>query len=404
MDHFTRFIQAYATKSKAASTVVEKLYGDFIMCFGYPALIYHDQGLEFENELMKGLEKVCGIKHSRTTPYHPQGNGQVERFNQTLLSMLRTLPETKKSRWKESLKNVVYAYNCTKHSVTGFSPFFLLFGRSPRLPIDLIFNTKPSEVNNKADSYPAYTRKWKKAMQDAYGLASKKSITIQHSNKEIYDQRVRSLVLQPNDRVLVRNLSERGGPGILRSFWENNIHCVVKRLNDDSPDYQIISERDVNGKIRTLHRNLLLPCDQRQHQLVPAKTRTSLQKPHSSQSTENDSAEDLSTGLPEGSDDEDEILLFIQPDSVQERQYRPPTPYYSNHIVNDCNDSEPIINQNSPAVSVSDRENNKPGTIHDSPLASIQYSESPATSSNTSLNTSFSSQDITCPAVKQRPR
>ena len=127
MDHFTRYAQAYATKTKAAQTVADKLYNDFILRFGYPMRFHPDKEAEFENQLLTSLEKICGIRHSRTTPYHPQGNGQVERFNQTLLSMLRTLPEEKKSRWKDSINKVVHAYNCSRYSTTGVFTLLLTF-------------------------------------------------------------------------------------------------------------------------------------------------------------------------------------------------------------------------------------------------------------------------------------
>ncbi len=63
----------------------------------------------------------------------------MERFNRTLLQMLKTLTETQKSNWKELLNKLIFAYNSTRCKVTEFSPFYLLFGRSPRLPVDLLF-------------------------------------------------------------------------------------------------------------------------------------------------------------------------------------------------------------------------------------------------------------------------
>ena len=170
MDHYARFAQAYATRDKSAKTAADKLlYNDFIMRFGFPETIHHDQGGEFENKLFYNLEKLSGTRHSRTTPYHPQGNGQVKRFNRTLLSMLRALPEKQKSRWRDHLNKVVHAYNCTRHNSTGFSPFYLMFGRDPRLPIDIMFGLKPPVEYSK---YPEYVRNWCRAMKEAYNLAS----------------------------------------------------------------------------------------------------------------------------------------------------------------------------------------------------------------------------------------
>ena len=94
----------------------------------------------------------------------PEGNGQVERFNRTLLSILRTLPKKHKSDWKSHDK-VVHAYNCTKHESIGYSPLFLLFGLSHRLPIEIVFgNTDATEGN----SHRMYVKKSGSIVQFAF--------------------------------------------------------------------------------------------------------------------------------------------------------------------------------------------------------------------------------------------
>lgn len=256
MDHYTRFAQAYATKNKSAKTVVEKIFNNFALCFGFPEKIHHDMGREFENQLMAQLQRCCGVQGSHTTCYHPQGNGQVERFNRTLLSMLRTLTDSEKADWKNSLDKMVHAYNCTRSEATGFSPYYLLFGRSPRLPIDTLFNLPPTE---KQESYTEYVQNWQARMRQAYEIASRTAAKEAARGKLCYDRKVHGTDLQPGGRVLVRNLSERGGPGKLRSYWEDKVHLVVQRRSDDSPVYEVMPEG--GGKTRVLHRNLLLPCD-----------------------------------------------------------------------------------------------------------------------------------------------
>ena len=155
-DHFTRYALAYPSKTQTAQATARILWDNFICHYGFPEKFISDQGRNFESDLIKELCRIAGVKKVHTTPYHPQGNGQCERFNSTLCNMLGTLSEEEKSDWKSHLGCMTHAYNCTKHASTTYSPYYLMFGRHPRLPIDVEFGlNKPncSEILVNLDTY-----------------------------------------------------------------------------------------------------------------------------------------------------------------------------------------------------------------------------------------------------------
>ncbi len=121
-DVFTKFTQAVPTRNQRAETVAQVLVSEWFCKFGVPVRIHSDQGRSFESSLIQQLCSLYQVENSRTTPWHPAGNGQCEHFNRMLHNLLRTLPSSRKEAWVSALPQLLFCYNTTPHQVTGSPP------------------------------------------------------------------------------------------------------------------------------------------------------------------------------------------------------------------------------------------------------------------------------------------
>ena len=255
-DHFSRYAQAIPTRNQTAKTTARVLFDNFIVNYGFPARIHSDQGQNFESHLIKELCQIARVEKSRTTPYHPMGNGQVERFNQTLLKMLGTLEEYQKSDWKSHVPTLVHAYNATFHNSTGFSPYFIMFGRHPRLAIDAFLGITPDTLSSTKST--EYVRKLRQRLDFAYRKAQEQAKKTGAVYKHHYDETARSSVLMLGDLVLVQKVGVKGKQKI-GDKWEHDPYIVISQPNDDIPVYEVRRDNSRAKKTRLLHRTLLLP-------------------------------------------------------------------------------------------------------------------------------------------------
>ena len=272
-DHFTKYAIAIPTKNQTAKVVAEALWDNVIAHYGWPARLHSDQGRDFESKVIAELCRLGNVVKSRTTPYHPQGN-PVERFNRTLLKMLGTLHASEKRDWRKHVKPLTHAYNCTVNETTGYSPYYLMFGRHARLPVDIAFGIDPDSRSKQTTTQ--YITDLRARLKNAFEVAKANAGSSSQKNRQHYDHKARAACLEVGDRVLVKKLHIIGKQK-LADKWEEDVY-VVKKCVPDLPVYVVTNENG-KGKDRTLHRNLLLPCGSLDAAVAPAPEDPSVVRP-----------------------------------------------------------------------------------------------------------------------------
>ena len=201
-DHFSKYVVAYVVKDQMAHTAAETLMNGYFGLFGAHTYLISDQGKAFTGHLISNLCELYGVQKLRTSPYHAQTNGQVERMNQTIIRMIGKLEQDKKAHWSEHLPEMLAAYNGTRSAVTGYSPYFLLFGRKSRMPVDCLFPTlrdSPHQAKMEV-SVAAMQKRLKEAFAVARHLTSQEAAR----QRRYYDRKAGAVALQPGDIVMVR--------------------------------------------------------------------------------------------------------------------------------------------------------------------------------------------------------
>ena len=144
-DLLTKYAMTVALQDMTAATVVNTIIDEWIMNFGAPDVIHTDQGTNSNMELRQDICRIFIIEKTRTTPYHPQGNGQVEWFNKGIADTLSKYCAEKPQGWDLYLLYITFLYNTTVHRTLGATPYSMSFWREAQYPIDLFVPKSPGD-------------------------------------------------------------------------------------------------------------------------------------------------------------------------------------------------------------------------------------------------------------------
>ena len=184
-------------KNQTAETVAKHLFEDYVKEHGLPEALHTDQGRQFESRLVQDLCQKLGIKKSRSSAYHPQGAGIVERVNRVVKGQLAKYLADKGGDWDSHVSQVQLAYNSSVHASTGLTPYFILHGREARLPVNVTCPVPPP-------SYPSpqeYVTNLVSRLKKAIIHVQQQSTQAQRRQKEDYDRKTRLTKYNTDDLV-----------------------------------------------------------------------------------------------------------------------------------------------------------------------------------------------------------
>ena len=227
-DYFTKWTEAYPVPDHQAKTIAQELVKNFFTRFGMPERIHSDQGRDFQSCLFKELCELLEIEKTTTTPWHPQSDGMVERFNRTIETLLRQCVEENQLDWDIQLPFCCAAYRSALHSTTGHTPNTMMLGRELPMPKHML-----QQVPEKWVSTHTYTQELEKRMQDAHQLAAKHIKKHVSQYQRQYNKKSWQRVLKVNDWVWLNNFTKKSGLSPkLQVKWEDTPYRITQFLSE----------------------------------------------------------------------------------------------------------------------------------------------------------------------------
>lgn len=237
-DYFTKWPIAIPLQDQTAASVVRALTDTFSI-YGIPSFLHSDQGANFESTILKQTCEAFGIHKSRTTAYHPQGDGLVERVNRSLLQMFRTYCN-QSSDWEQWLPLLLYAYRSSTHTSTKCSPYLLMFGREPSLPVN---------TSQLAHDTQSYSQQIQRKLAQMFELVELHLIESGSSQKAYYDSKSASRPPFSQGSHVWLSVPTAGK---LDPKWECG--WTVTQQIAEQPTVQI---KHTDGRVKTVHINRL---------------------------------------------------------------------------------------------------------------------------------------------------
>ena len=245
VDHFSKYTNIYAMKNQTAQSVAKHLFEDYVTEHGVPEILHTDQGRQFESRLIQDLCQKLNIQKSRSSPYHPQGAGIVERANRVIKEQLAKYMTDQGGDWDTHIHQVQLAYNTSTHASTGLTPYFIMHGREARIPASITCPVYTPAY----DSLPEYVTNLSTRLKTAFQYVQQHTKVAQHRQKSDYDAKERTIKYTPGDLVWLDDPANRRNK--LEPNWKGPY--TILSASEDGLNYQV---GDHNTR-KTVHHNRL---------------------------------------------------------------------------------------------------------------------------------------------------